>query len=144
MTRMSRAQTLVRRADALKLRLAGDSFREIADALDFRGASGAYAAVEAALTEVVEEPTAQLRAMELARCDAMTKSLWPQVEAGDTDAIRTCLKVMERRAKLTGLDAPVKVDVSELFRREAEAAGLEITPQLMALAAEYDAGERFG
>ncbi|KKM93541.1 hypothetical protein LCGC14_1207320 [marine sediment metagenome] len=119
-TRLTKAA--IKRADALKMRLTGASYREIAKAFGWAGPSGAHKAVDKALMEYVQEDADKLRRIDLARLDAMELSLAPKVLAGDTDAIRTRLKCMERRAKLTGIDEPLKVD---------------IRAQLMAAAAEY-------
>lgn len=40
----------------------------------------------------------------------MTVALWPAAMQGDVTAVTGLLRIMERRAKLLGLDAPVKTD----------------------------------
>jgi len=52
------------------------------------------------------------RAMELLRLDVMLHAVWGKIGAGDVRAIDTALRVGERRAKLLGLDAPVKQDMT--------------------------------
>ena len=47
-------------------------------------------------------------ALELERLDALTLAAWPRARAGDDRAIRVVLRIMQRRAKLLGLDAPLK------------------------------------
>ncbi len=120
---MNRAERAVRRGEALQLRLGGASFRQIADKLDFGGPSGAFKAVDQALKDYLQEPADQLRQLELARLDAWTLSLAPACNAGDTDAIRTALRVMERRTKLTGLDAPIWVDIRAQLVEQAKEFG---------------------
>jgi hypothetical protein len=42
----------------------------------------------------------------------MITVLWPQVAKGNQGAVDRVLRIMERRAKLLGLDAPTKADVT--------------------------------
>ena len=53
------------------------------------------------------------RQYELARLDAMLLSLQPAIDSGDVSAINAGVKLIERRCKLLGLDAPAKIDVTE-------------------------------
>jgi len=50
-----------------------------------------------------------LRALELLRLDELLNALWDTAIAGDLKAVDRVLKVMERRAKLLGLDAPFEI-----------------------------------
>ena len=50
--------------------------------------------------------------LEVQRLDAMLTTLWPQVAKGHLGAVDRVLRVMDRRAKLLGLDAPTKADVT--------------------------------
>ena len=52
-------------------------------------------------------------------------ALWPNVLAGKYGAIERLMQVLERRAKLLGLDAPVKVDIEHRIRAIAAEAGLD-------------------
>ena len=128
--RMTRV--MVKRADALRLRLSGASYREIADKMGWAGPSGAHKAVDKALMEYVQEDADKLRKLELARLDMMELSLAPAVLRGDTDAIRTRLKCMERRAKLTGIDEPLKVDIRAQLIEAAKQYGFTIDEAIAA------------
>jgi len=99
-----------RHRQALELRKAGVSYAVIAERLGYRGPSGAHAAVGVALKKTLQEPADELRQLEVERLDAMLLSIWPQVKQGNQGAIDRALRIMERRAKLLGLDAPVKQD----------------------------------
>ncbi|MFW6344772.1 MAG: hypothetical protein ACOC0M_00350, partial [Halomonas sp.] len=46
---------------------------------------------------------------ELDRLDRLLLGLWPKATAGSVAHVDRAIKVMERRAKLTGLDAPTKI-----------------------------------
>jgi hypothetical protein len=105
-------KTATLEADCLRLRLAGYSHRDIAAQLGV-APSSAYKRVRHALDELNKtnlESAEQLRALELLRLDELLSSLWDTAIAGDLRAVDRVLKVMERRAKLLGLDAPVKVE----------------------------------
>ena len=101
-----------RKLRALDLRKAGATYQMIADQLGYGGPSGAYKAVTSALKATLKEPADELRTMELERLDAMLLPLWRRVQNGDERAVDRVLRIMERRAKLLGLDAPTKVDLA--------------------------------
>src|SRR5262249_5396385 len=98
----------LRQTEALRLRQAGNTFAQIAEMLGYSDPSGARNAVMAALRENVTEPNAEMRALELARLDALHAALWSEALAGDLPTVDRILKLMERRAKILGLDASPK------------------------------------
>jgi len=118
-----------RLSEALKLRRAGKSYEQIAEALGYAGSGAAYNAVNAALREGVQEPAREVRRLEVERLDALLEALWPQAMAGDGFAVDRVLKIQERRAKYLGLDAPPKApveDLDQLIERELNRiAGME-------------------
>jgi hypothetical protein len=66
--------------------------------------------VTRALRDTVSKETAnELRALELDRLDSMWIVVWPLVLQGDLKAIDRCLRIMERRAAICGLNAPKRV-----------------------------------
>lgn len=100
-----------RRDTALSLRKGGFSYAQIAAHLGI-SRSGAYQTVQAALEEIREhyrETAVEVVALELERLDEMTRALESKVGYGDATSIAAALRVMERRAKLLGLDAPTKI-----------------------------------
>lgn len=110
-------------AQAVELRKTGITFARIADVLGYASASSAYNAVMGAIRKMVREPTEELIALEEERLDALFAAAYPQAKRGVMTAIDRCLKIMERRAKLKGLDMPSKIDVTwqeELRRRGVE------------------------
>ena len=102
LTRQVRAHE--RHLQALELRKAGVTYEVIAGQLGYANASGARKAVVSALKATLREPAAELRELELARLDAMLLPLWRRVQAGDEKAVDRALRIMERRARLLGLD----------------------------------------
>lgn len=97
-----------RQRQALQLRAAGLSYRAIADQLGYAGPSGAFKAVISALDDTVREPAREVRVLELERLDRLLAGVWEKATAGDIQAVAAALRVMERRARLLGLDAPDK------------------------------------
>jgi hypothetical protein len=111
----------------LELRSAGLSFREIARELKVAPAT-AYKAVARGLAAVnagCREQAQELRALEALRLDQLQAALWERATDGDVRAIDRILRIMERRARLLGLDEPerreTKVEINPRearFRRE--------------------------
>lgn len=93
-----------RRGEAVKLRLEGYTFVEIAEKLGYAGRQQAHASVMEALKSVVREPATELVTLELERLDAMWGVNYMRAQSGDPAALASCLKIMERRARLLGLD----------------------------------------
>lgn len=56
---------------------------------------------------------------DLARLAAAEAAMWPLVIAGKPHAVDRLLSIMDRRAKLLGMDAPQRVDISHALRDEA-------------------------
>jgi hypothetical protein len=109
--------------DVCALRSQGVAYAEIAERLGLSGKGQAYRVCQRALRRIPADGVAEMRALEGHRLDVLTTTLWPRVIGGDLGAISTCLKVMERRARLFGLDAgaepPVPLeapaDIDEFF-----------------------------
>lgn len=103
-----------RRQRALDLRCAGAGYRAIGKELGTSHVQ-AFRDVQFALDEIAQrtrEKAEKLRDLELQRCDKMTLALWPKLRAGDEKAARALVAVMDRRAKLLGLDVPQKHEVT--------------------------------
>lgn len=113
---------------AVQLRQAGLTFDDIADALGYANRGSAWKAVRRALQKWGSETVDEHRALELSRLDTILRRIWPEAvgrpektnEDGevvreavppDHDAIKTFLKISERRARLLGLDAPQELNI---------------------------------
>jgi hypothetical protein len=107
-----RVQAHARQLQALELRKAGATYQAIAEQLGYAHAKGAYKAVASALKLTLREPADGLRELEVARLDAMLLALWRRVQSGDEKAVDRALRIMERRARLLGLDAPSRGELS--------------------------------
>jgi hypothetical protein len=96
-------------AQALGLRKAGASYDAIGKALGL-SKTRAYQLVTAGLDEInetVRDEATAVKRLELERCDDLLMALWPQRK--NPRVVDSIIRVMDRRARLEGLDAPVKV-----------------------------------
>jgi hypothetical protein len=108
---------------ALQMRLAGASIRQIQSAVGFRTIRGCHETIRRMLDEHVIRPTQELRALEVQRLDALLLAVWPMAMGRraqrdqpavlpDPTMIDRALKILERRARLLGLDMPVQHELS--------------------------------
>ena len=97
--------------EALQLRAQGLSFRAIADTQGC-SPSTAKARVDAALDKTLREPADHLRELELERLDQLFEVAFAratdQESKGVLFGVDRCLTIMDRRARLLGLDAPIR------------------------------------
>ncbi len=103
-----------REVEALNLRKSGATYDQIGKTLGIT-TQGAYKAIIRSLQRLNEkntEGTEELRRLEVERLDRMLAAIWGQVLNGNQGAIDRALRIGERRAKLLGLDAPTKTDLT--------------------------------
>lgn len=118
-------KTAERRAYVLQLRKGGATYDAIAQAaIDKFGVEHLPAGYDCRyvwkdvrreldrLRAEIAESSEAIVTLEEQRLDAMITVLWPQVAKGNQGAVDRVLRIMERRAKLLGLDAPTKADVT--------------------------------
>lgn len=113
------ASTQVRRSGqaATALRLAGATFGEIAETLGLAGAGEARTLVERDLAERAddEDGRKRLRQEEAARLERVLRGVWGKAtnpaDPEHLPAARTALALIDRHARLLGLDMPVEVVV---------------------------------
>ena len=101
-----------RRVKAFELRKGGASYRQIGRALGVseKTAHGDVITRLRELARIEEHVAADVRQLEVERLDALLMGHWGAATSGDERASRVVLSVLERRARLLGLDAPAKVD----------------------------------
>ena len=92
----------------VELRKEGYVWREIATLVGM-STEGVYKAYNRAMVRTLRPATEELREMELERLDALQLTYWQPAVQGNLRAADFILKVIDKRAKLLGLDAPVKV-----------------------------------
>jgi len=113
-TASRRVRAALRRQQAVQMRLAGASYQQIADKLECTP-SAAYKMVAKAMRDAdnkTGEAAEMLRGLELARLDALMLAAWKQAVSGHLGAIDRVLRIMDRRARYVGLDAPSRLDVT--------------------------------
>lgn len=94
----------------LEARRAGLTWDQCAQRVGYADASGAYLAYKRAIKRTMQQPADELRTAELDRIDRLQLAVWSNAMKGDTKAVLTIVRLMERRAKLLGLDMPIKIE----------------------------------
>lgn len=109
------AELELKRRDArvYELRIRGNTFDQIATEVGFSGPSGAWQAYQRVKASHIFESVEEARQLELMRLDDMQFAIWNRAIKGELSALSCVLKIMDRRAKLLGLDKPEKVDVNK-------------------------------
>lgn len=109
--------TQARQIKAVALRLAGLDFQSISDQLGYTNRSVAAQDVDRAISARIEDGTRsidELREMELLRLDRLQAAAWAKALAGELKSIELVMKIIDRRCKLLGLDAPERHEVVTL------------------------------
>jgi hypothetical protein len=155
------AETALRDIEATKLRAAGHDYDEIAAELGFSNRGNAFRAVERCLAAARAEPAATVVKLELARIDAMYKrfktifdgqhitvsngrvvygddgrpvpDFGPNIAAG-----AQMQRLMERRAKMLGTDAPIKSRIEVITDDVAQMLVDQLEAELASLADPAD------
>ena len=137
-----------RRMKSLELRRKGYSYYDIKKELEKNGwfvsAVQVHADCHLYMRQRIKEQADEVefnRQIELDRLDVALKAIMPRIEIGDDDAIQTMLKIQIRRAKLLGLDTPIKKVIEDnrevrgkKTREELLASLQEMTQKLAAYA----------
>lgn len=107
---------------ALEMRAMGMTFQQIADAPYQTGPGGTMyggdrhncrRAIVAAYEETIREPADEVRMMEIQRLDMMLQGLAGKgLFKGNVPVVKAGILLMNRRAKLLGLDAPTEIHQS--------------------------------
>ena len=139
----SREIAAERRIKALELRKTGLSYRAIGDALGVSHGQ-AYNDVMRALRQLAKKQDGiaeELRILEDQRLDDMLAPMMTQAKRGNQGAVDRVLRIMDRRARLWGLDAPQKIAPTDPSG-EHEYSGVreDIQRQLAGLAAAMGQG----
>lgn len=94
--------------EIVELRTEGYVWREIAQQVGMSTA-GVYKAYNRAMTRVIAPSIEEHRELELDRLDILQRTYWQPAVNGNLRAADYVLRVIDKRAKLLGLDAPLKV-----------------------------------
>jgi hypothetical protein len=96
-------------AKIIELRRTGATWELIAKAVGYANASGAYKAYQKALNRIIEPKIEELRATEIDRLDRLQFAIWERAKDGEIKAIDAVLRILDRRTRILGLDAPSKI-----------------------------------
>lgn len=118
--------TRARRIEALNMRITGHSIEEIAKKFGI-STSRASAIILEMLDTAENLAVSQYREIENARLDVAQAAIWPKVKKGNLGAVDSFIRLSARRARMNGLDAPQRVDISGNVRLEMERALDELT-----------------
>ena len=128
----------IRRGKALELRIAGANYKQIGRELQcssctaFKDVQAELGALDAIKAKIAE----RLRDLEVARCEKLAVQLNSKLNK-DLDAKTAALvsnaliKVMERRARLLGLDAPTRAE--HVFKGDLDRLSEEETESLVTI-----------
>lgn len=106
-------ETIEKERRVLELRLARYRWQDIATNVGYASAGAAFNAYKRALIRTLQEPAEEIRQQERERLDRIDNALYQRAITGDLPAIHALLKVMDRRAKLLGLDEiKIKQDIN--------------------------------
>ena len=106
-----------------------------------------FKVLDAEFRQAAAQDIAAAKGLDLARIERLLFAVWPQATAGKKDFVFAALKLLERRARLLGLDAPTNVnlggavEVTQMFmdaerslaEKLAKLPVIDITPQILAL-----------
>lgn len=111
---------------AVQMRLAGASWGEIAQALGYPTPRQALVATERALVKQLDtaDDREKMRKVAGARLERLLRSVWPKAIDPDSPdhllAVSKAREIVDRHAKLYGLDAPTEVVVHNPTQNELE------------------------
>lgn len=124
---------------AVDMRRAGVSWDAIARALGYASSGHAHQSFMRYMAAYPRESIADARQVELDRLDQLQAAIWQQCLAtGSTNqhwAIDRMLKISDQRARLLGLNAPVRQEVSVITESAVDTAIRDLQTQLEAQAA---------
>lgn len=126
------ALAATRRIQVVSDALAGLTYEQIAERHGFSDKSAAHKAVMRSLQKVEARLVDEYRTLEAARLDQITLAMAPlMLDARQPGATRIAaagklLATSERRARLLGLDAPQRVDISAGTQAQLEDALIEL------------------
>lgn len=133
---------------ALDMRKNGASFSNIANKLGYADESGARKAIEALLKKTTYEAVDEARKLELEKLNMLEMAIAQMVINGNLSAIDRKLRIMDRRAKLLGLDAPTNVQATVNMPTEfiewAKEQKIDMTAIFKAIMQEYATDEPDG
>jgi len=121
--RLTKQATAERRAAALRMRRDGKTYAEIAPALGYANANHASKDVCRALDKTVAEEGRALLMLERERTEALLARAVELMASDDMKAVRAveaAVKVLERRARMLGIDKAADAHAAETRTEDAK------------------------
>jgi len=115
---------LERENEIVKLRRGGLTWHDIGQRVGLT-ASGSADAFQRAQRRIIREDVEQLRAIENDRIDTAQAAIWAKVLQADLNAVNTLIRLLDRRAKLNGLDQPTRIQ-AEVITYDANSIEAEL------------------
>jgi hypothetical protein len=142
-------EQIERENKVLELRSQSFTWRAIAESVGYASGAGALKAYMRAIKRQQQEPVEAALFMELSRLDELQSTYWEPAVQGNMRAGEFVLKIMDRRAKFLGLDAPTKIQ-AEVVSYEGGAGSLDaevdriarIIDSTITLSEQQDQGEQ--
>lgn len=130
------AEETEREKRVMEMVVGGYTFRRIAEILGYADGSSAHRAYKRGLQKTIRPAADEVRALEEERLDHLTRVWLPKAlgldgNAPNRQAAEVMLKVMDRRARMFGVDAPAKVEATV----EQVTSGASIDSEVARLAA---------
>jgi len=104
-------EVLAKETEVVKLRRGGLTWDVIADRVGYKYPSSAQTAYQRAAARIVADDVEAIRKLESERLDLAQSAIWGGVLAGNVPAIHALIRIQERRAKLLGLDQPIRQQI---------------------------------
>jgi hypothetical protein len=99
--------SIPRQLEAYKARMLGFTFRDIAASLGYSHPSGAKYAVQAVVKRAFQETGSDYRTLGFERLELMLQKAMPRAIAGDMDALRAVVHIVNIEADMMGAKIPV-------------------------------------
>lgn len=120
----------------VNLRRAGMAWQDIATQLGYSDPGHAYQRFMVIMKDYPREDVETARDVEADRYDQLQRAIWAKCLQGDTWAIDRALKLMDQRARLLGLNVPVRQTIEVLTESTVDAAIRELEAQIAVKATE--------
>jgi hypothetical protein len=118
--------------ECVKMRRAQCDWDTIVAKLGYASRGHAHDRFVAFLRAYPRDDVAALRDLEADRLEEAGNALWPEIQKGNARAAEVWNKLSERRAKLLGMDAPIRQEVTHLSDSTVDRAIQELRDQMTA------------
>lgn len=110
-TSIAKIERSERIAEALRMRMAGKEAPEIAQRMGVNKTT-VYQYIKDGIEATIREPAEAFVALHIMRLEKMFGGVFADAVSGDVKAVAAALKIMEREARLLGLDRAVPTETS--------------------------------